>query len=70
MAREMLALLALSIGFSTPAHAEVESGFHESDSIRKIAFGSCSDPRKWKSLMFAAVQKHEPDAFVFLGDNI
>jgi alkaline phosphatase D len=70
MIRQTFALVAISTGFFTAAHAEVESDFHESEIIRKIAFGSCNNPRDGESPMFAAVQKHEPDVFVFLGDNI
>ncbi len=70
MIRQTFALAALSAGLFTTAHAEMESDFHESEIIQKIAFGSCSDPRKGRSPMFEAVLKENPDVFVFLGDNI
>ena len=47
-----------------------ESDFHDPEVIEKIAFGSCSDPRKGGTPMFEAVLEHAPDVFVFLGDNI
>ena len=44
------------------------NGFSQK-SISKIAFGSCSNQSN-ALLIFDVVTKHEPDLFVFLGDNI
>jgi alkaline phosphatase D len=38
--------------------------------ITKIAFGSCFNPRENQSEIFEGILKHQPDAFIFLGDNI
>ncbi|MEK6231862.1 MAG: alkaline phosphatase family protein [Luteolibacter sp.] len=70
MRRKLFTLVAILTGSFTAADAEVESDFHQPDVIQKIAFGSCSNPRKGKTPMFDAVRKHKPDAFIFLGDNI
>lgn len=44
------------------------NGFSQKN-ISKIAFGSCSNQNN-PLLIFNVVVKHQPDLFVFLGDNI
>ena len=44
------------------------NGFSQKN-ISKIAFGSCSNQNN-PLLIFDVVVKHQPDLFVFLGDNI
>lgn len=62
-------LLALTLAASIlPCLAESES--HREELIHKIAFGSCFNPRDKKLDIFESILKHQPDVFVFLGDNI
>lgn len=70
MNRHTLLVATFSTALFITAQAEPKSDFHQPDAITKIAFGSCSDPRKGGSPMFEAILKQAPDAFVFLGDNI
>lgn len=63
-------LAVLLLAFAPVTLAEPKSDFHQDTTIRKIAFGSCNDPRKGDSPMFKAIVQHKPDLFLFLGDNI
>lgn len=66
-------ITAFYIGFFAPIVAEDKSDTQHQESISSIAFGSCFDPRKVKNQevsIFDAILKHQPDVFVFLGDNI
>jgi alkaline phosphatase D len=66
-------LSACYLAVLAPVFGQEKSDTHHQESISKIAFGSCFDPRKVKeqeTSIFDAVLKHQPDVFVFLGDNI
>ena len=58
----------------SPATSETEplptSEFVHEDAVTKIAFGSCFNPRSNKPQIFEGILKHQPEVFVFLGDNI
>lgn len=60
-----VALLGLGL-----VHGQPAADFQNAGAIDTIAFGSCFNPRKKKSSIFEGILKHEPDVFVFLGDNI
>jgi alkaline phosphatase D len=70
MMKKLFTIATISTGLYTTAQSEVKSDFHQPDVIKKIAFGSCNQPRKGNSPMFEAILKHQPDVFLFLGDNI
>lgn len=64
-----LCLIALpSLCLAAPESKTGE--FHQKEPITKISFGACNEPRKGESPMYEAILQHNPDVFVFLGDNI
>ncbi|MDX1681375.1 MAG: alkaline phosphatase D family protein [Akkermansiaceae bacterium] len=66
-----LCLIAISLPSLCFAAPKTKTGeFHQAKAITKISFGACNDPRKGESPMYEAILKHEPDVFVWLGDNI
>lgn len=44
--------------------------FQDSTEVSTIAFGSCFNPREKHHGIFDGILKHQPDVFIFLGDNI
>ena len=68
--RQCLLFVLLATGCLRSAHGQGSSDFVKSGVVSKIAFGSCFDPRDKESSIFAGILGHEPDIFVFLGDNI
>ncbi len=64
-------ILLILIAMTSCLAAEVTSDVVENDrSITRIAFGSCYNPHKKTTPIFDAILQHEPDIFIFLGDNI
>ena len=62
--------ITLGLGSVAADESVPKPDFHEEEVITKISFGACNDPRKGESPMYAAILKHQPQVFVFLGDNI
>lgn len=52
------------------ASSEVTNEGHAAEPVHKIAFGSCYNPRDKRDAIFEGILSHQPDLFVFLGDNI
>ena len=64
----LLMILCPVAGTAAP---EAKTGeFHRTKPITKISFGSCNNPRNGESPMYEAILRHQPDVFVWLGDNI
>jgi len=70
MIRHILLLGGLLAAGVPCSHGQAKSDFESGDVIHKIAFGSCFDPKKQQSAIFSGILKHQPDVFIFLGDNI
>ncbi|WP_105042186.1 alkaline phosphatase D family protein [Rubritalea profundi] len=70
MMKKLFSIATISTGLCAAAQSQVKSDFHQAKIIKKIAFGSCNEPKKGNSPMYEAILKHKPDAFLFLGDNI
>ncbi len=64
--------LAFSLFISglMPLQAQPSSDFSAPEEITKISFGSCFNPREKHSSIFDGIIQHQPDVFIFLGDNI
>ncbi|MGA0898908.1 MAG: alkaline phosphatase D family protein [Luteolibacter sp.] len=67
--KSILPLLLLT-ALSTPSHATPKADFSDPTVIDTIAFGSCFNPKHKKFQIFDGILKHQPDAFLLLGDNI
>lgn len=68
--------LAALMATSAPMKAAPKSDLHNTNTITRIAFGSCNNPgkpahdrTKVKSV-FEVIHEAKPDVFIFLGDNI
>ena len=44
--------------------------FTQPGAVSRIAFGSCYNPREGRHEIFDGILSHQPEVFVFLGDNI
>ena len=60
----------LTAVFIPGAHGQATSDFHNPKGVDKITFGSCYNPRDKNHTIFDAIIAHQPDLFLFLGDNI
>jgi len=67
---KLLLFVALATGFLRIADGQGSGDFVQPDVIRKIAFGSCFDPKDKEASIFDGILGHQPDVFVLLGDNI
>ena len=52
------------------AHGGPAPDFRDSTEVSTIAFGSCFDPREKHHEIFDGILSHQPEVFIFLGDNI
>ncbi len=67
----MMKILLILIATACCLSAEISSDVVDKDkTLTKIAFGACNNPRKKATRIYDGILKHNPDVFVFLGDNI
>lgn len=60
----------ISLVAATGACAQAKSDVENPDTVSRIAFGSCFNPRQKTEAMMNAVIGSRPEVFIFLGDNI
>lgn len=69
-ANRCVVFASLGLGSLSAEVTKPEADFHQDKVITKISFGACNEPRKGESPMYSAILRHQPDVFLFLGDNI
>jgi len=64
--------ILLILILTQPLFAQFSSDLVSEDSVTKIAFGSCNNPRNKKAdkSIYQAILDQKPDLFLFIGDNI
>ena len=62
--------ILLILILTQPLFAQFSSDVVSQDSVTKIAFGSCSNPRRKDQSIYQAILDQKPDLFLFIGDNI
>ena len=60
----------LLVLIAQPLMAQFSSDVVSEDSVTKIAFGSCNQPRAKDQSIYQAILDQKPDLFLFIGDNI
>lgn len=66
----MKQMVLMCVAMLTVGCSSNRSDYESPLEIKRLAFGSCNNPRRYDENMFAAIEKRQPDIFLMLGDNI